>query len=59
MKFNDLITMLGVSILLFYSIINILQFYGIGENVYGIYVMFYIFIVISILVLPSDYPKLL
>jgi hypothetical protein len=51
------ITLIGFSIIFFYSIIQILKFYGVGEDVYGIYILFYIFIIISILVLPSDNPK--
>ena len=51
------ITILGCSIIFFYSLIQILKFYGVGEDVYGVYVLFYIFIIISIIVLPNDYPK--
>jgi hypothetical protein len=51
------ITLIGLSIVFFYSIIQILKFYGVGEDVYGVYILFYIFIIISILVLPNDYPK--
>jgi hypothetical protein len=59
MKASNIITILGVSLLLFYTIITILKFYGISESVYGTYLLFYIFIIISILVLPTDYPKVL
>lgn len=51
------ITLIGVSIIFFYSLTNILKFYGVGEDVYGIYVLFYILIIISTLVLPNDYPS--
>jgi len=51
------ITLLGLSIIFFYSLTQILNFFGIGEDVYGVYILFYIFIIISILVLPNDYPK--
>jgi len=53
----NIITLLGLSIIFFYSIIQILKFYGIGEDVYGVYILFYIFIIISIMVLPNSYPK--
>jgi hypothetical protein len=53
----NIITLLGLSIIFFYSIIQILKFYGIGEDVYGVYILFYIFIIISIMVLPNNYPK--
>jgi hypothetical protein len=51
------ITLIGLSIVFFYSLTQILKFYGVGEDVYGIYLLFYIFIIICILVLPNDNPK--
>jgi hypothetical protein len=51
------ITLIGLSMIFFYSLTQILNFYGVGEDVYGVYVLFYIFIVVSMLVLPNDYPK--
>jgi hypothetical protein len=54
----DTITILGISLLFFYSLTTILQFYGIDTSVYAIYVLFYIFIIISRLILPTTYMKL-
>jgi hypothetical protein len=51
------ITLLGVSLIFFYTISKILNFYGVGEEVYGYYIIFYAFILISILILPNEYPK--
>lgn len=51
------ITLIGLSILFFYSLTQILSFYGVGQDTYGIYILFYIFIILCILVLPNDYPK--
>lgn len=51
------ITLIGLSVIFFYSLIQILSFYGIGEDVYGVYILFYIFIILCILILPNDYPK--
>ena len=51
------ITLIGLSIVFFYSLSQILNFYGVGQDVYGVYILFYIFIIISILILPNDYPK--
>ena len=51
------ITLIGLSIVFFYSITQILKFYGVGEDIYGVYILFYIFIIISILVLHNGYPK--
>jgi len=50
------ITLIGISIIFLYCLIQILKFYGIGEDVYGIYLLFYIFIITSILILPNDFP---
>lgn len=51
------ITLIGLSIVFFYSLTQILIFYGVDESSYGAYILFYIFIIICILVLPNDYPK--
>jgi hypothetical protein len=51
------ITLIGLSIVFFYSLSQILNFYGVGQDVYGVYILFYIFIIISILILPNEYPK--
>jgi hypothetical protein len=58
MSFNNIITILGVSTIFFYSIIQILKFYGVGEEVYGYYLIFYAFMIISIIILPNNYPKI-
>ena len=52
------ITLIGISIIFFYSLTQLLNFYGVGEDVYGIYILFYIFIIISSLILPNDYPRI-
>ena len=51
------ITLIGLSIVFFYSLTQILKFYVVSEDAYGIYILFYIFIIICILVLPNDNPK--
>jgi len=40
------ITLIGFSIIILYCLIQILNFYGIGQEKYGFYVIFYIFIII-------------
>jgi len=52
------ITLLGLAVIFFYSLLQILKFYGVPPEEYSIYIYFYIFIIISIFVLPNDYPKL-
>ena len=54
----DTITILGISLLFFYSLTTILQFYGIDTSVYAIYILFYLFIIISRFILPTTYVKL-
>jgi len=58
MSASSIITTLGMSILLVYGLTRILEFYGIGINVYGSYIAFYFFILISTFVLPRDYTKI-
>lgn len=53
---NNLLTILGFSVIFTYVITNLLEFYGIGADVYGSYVGFYLFLMISMFVLPRDYP---
>jgi branched-subunit amino acid ABC-type transport system permease component len=58
MTSSSIITILGISVLLVYGITRLLEFYGIGINVYGSYIAFYFFLLISAFVLPRNYPKL-
>lgn len=51
------ITLIGVSVIVFYSITQVLTFYGVGEDQYGIYLVFYLFLILCVLILPNDYPK--
>ena len=50
-----MISIIGISLLLLYGITKILEFYGIGINIYGSYVAFYVFILISVFILPTKY----
>jgi hypothetical protein len=52
------ITLIGISIIFFYSLTQILKFYGISDDTYGVYILFYILIILCILILPNDYPKI-
>ena len=54
---NKLTTTIGITLIVFYSITQVLKFYGVGEEVYGFYLGFYIFLLISFLILPTEYPK--
>lgn len=52
-----MITMLGITLLLIYGFTRVLEFYGIGINVYGSYIAFYLFILITVYILPTEYSK--
>jgi hypothetical protein len=52
------ITVLGISILFLYCSYQILKFYGFDLDAFNIYMYFYILLIISILILPNDNPKL-
>ena len=56
--YMDTITILGISLLFFYSLTTILNFYGIDTSVYNIYILFYIFIIVSTFILPTTYTKM-
>lgn len=58
MTTSSIITTLGIFILIGYGLIKILEFYGIGINIYGSYIAFYAFILISAIILPREYYKL-
>lgn len=58
MPSNSMITIIGITLLLIYGITKILDFYGIGINVYGSYIAFYLFLLITSFVLPRDYTKI-
>lgn len=59
MSTSTIITTLGIALLLVYGLSIILDFYGIGINVYGSYLAFYVFILISMFILPRNYPSVL
>ncbi len=40
--------------LFFYCLTKILEFYGVGEDVYGVYIAFYLLLFICFVVLPSE-----
>jgi hypothetical protein len=48
-----IITTLGFTILILYILIQILNFYGVGQDVYGIYLAFIIFMILNYFVLPT------
>jgi hypothetical protein len=45
---------IGITVILVYTIIQILQFYDVGINIYGSYISFYIFLYLSTFILPRQ-----
>jgi hypothetical protein len=58
MSLGSAITAVGISLMLVYATTKILEFYGIGPDVYGSYVAFYVFLIISSFILPRYYYEL-
>lgn len=52
------ITIFGLMLLIIYTITKILNFYGIGPDKYGSYLVFYIFLIICVNVLDTENPKI-
>ncbi len=57
MSTGFMIAIIGMSAIAIYAIIRLLGFYGVGLEVYGIYLVFYIFILLSVFILPINDPK--
>lgn len=47
------ITLIGISIIFLYSLIQILKFNGVTEDVYSVYIIFYIMLIISKLIITG------
>ena len=54
---GNLITMFGVVSLIIYVIIKIFNFYGITSDYYGLYLVFYVFLIFCLFVFPTSYEK--
>ena len=58
MSSSKIITTVGFAMLMLYIILQILNFYGIGQDVYGIYLVFFLFLLTNTLVLPTQYSEI-
>ena len=60
MTASSTITAVGVTLIIIAAITKILDFYGVGPDVYGTYIGFYTFLIIASFVLPRYYyvPKI-
>ena len=54
MNKTTIITTVGIILLILYSLTRILNFYGIEINTYGVYITFYLFLLLSYFVLPTS-----
>ena len=54
----DIPTGIGLFIILYYTFTQVCLFYGIDNSSYIIYITFYLFLFISVLVLPNSYQKM-
>jgi len=50
----DPVTLIGLSVLFFYCLTKILDFYGVDKSSYQTYLIFYIFLALCILALPKN-----
>lgn len=57
-KFVSKVTIFGITILTIYAITKILNFYGIGADKYGSYLMFYVFLILCASFLDMPHSKL-
>lgn len=55
---TSLITGIGLTLIIGYCIIQILKFYGMDISDLGIYLSFYLFLFLSVFILPNSYPFL-
>jgi len=58
MKTENIITILGFSLILIYGITRLLEFYNINISVYGSYLVFYLFLLVCYFVLPREYSNI-
>jgi hypothetical protein len=58
MSAGKIISIIGFSIIFLYVIVQILTFYGIGSDAYGTYIGFYLFLLLSMIILPNSYQTL-
>jgi hypothetical protein len=54
----NIITLIGVTIIFFYSATNILNFYGVEQEAYNPYMYFYALLLACMIVLPGKNPTL-
>jgi len=54
--FNFIISLFSLFII-YYCVSNVLLFYGIGQEIYGMYLSYFVFLWMSSIILPTDYSS--
>jgi len=54
LSLTNIITYVGIGLLIIYIVIGIMNFYGVSSESFGIYIIFYIFMFVSILFLGGS-----
>jgi hypothetical protein len=54
----ETITLVGFAAVFFYCLIQLFGYFGIGTEVYGKYLYFYLMLMVCMFVLPKENPKL-
>jgi len=49
------VTLIGITIIFYYCMSKILSFYGVSPDTYNMYFYFYVFLILSLLILPKKY----
>ena len=52
------ITIVGLTIIFFYCVIQIFKFFGIEQHVYADYLLFYGILLVSVVFLPNQVPDI-
>jgi len=55
METKTLLLTIGFSMVIISIIVTLCSFFGAGQDVYGFYIAFFVFIIVTIIVLPNDY----
>lgn len=55
MNLSNTITVVGVSSILVYTILKLVQLFGVSPDSYMVYLHFTIFVILSYIILPNKY----
>jgi hypothetical protein len=55
MTTGEIITFIGVSLIMMFITYQLLNFFDVSISEYGVYLIFYIFLFLSVIILPKTY----